>query len=386
MMELKLFPRADGRYGVRNRIAVISTVACANHVAASIAAAVEGADPYTHPYGCDQLGDDLRLSAECLLKMATHPNNGAALIVGLGCEEIIAEDLCGQAREQGQRAAWLNIQDNQGTTASVAAGIAICEDFARQLQEDRRQPAPLSALIVGLECGGSDFTSGVAANPAMGLVAQRLCQANAKAVFGETTELIGTEDILEKLCQPEHFDFIRRSIRRIEDYAAELKVDLRGSQPSPGNIAGGLSTIEEKALGAVCKTGSNPIVDALEFGQTIATPGLSFMDTPGNDLACTLGMCCGGAQIVIFSTGRGTPMGFAAAPVIKITANSRAAQVMRENIDVDLSPIINGADTLEQGAERLFEHLLAVANGRETSAEKLGHREFSLYRTSALLT
>lgn len=387
MNDVLLYPRRNGSWGVRNRIAVISTVACANHVAESIAAAVPLADAYTHPYGCDQLGDDLRLSAECLRKMAVHANNGAALIVGLGCEEILADELCRQVSQEQPSSAYLIIQEQGGTSRSIAAGVEICQAFSRQLADDRRQPAPLSSLVIGLECGGSDFSSGLAANPVMGRLSERLSQVGARLIFGETAELMGAEEILRQRClNRSDYEFICDKIRRVEQVAREMKVDLRGAQPSPGNIAGGLSTIEEKSLGGVCKIGSCPINATLEFAQSATAAGVSFMDTPGNDLACSLGLCCGGAVIILFSTGRGTPLGFAAAPLLKLTANSSLARSMAENIDLDLSPIISGHWSLEHGADQLFAALLATANGRETAAERLGHREFSLYRISPILT
>lgn len=387
MNTIKLYPRENGTGGVRNRIAVISTVACANHVAEQIAAQIPEADAYTHPYGCDQLGADLTLSFDCLVKMGTHPNVGAALVVGLGCEEIKAESLYNEIAKQQPLCDWLTIQEEGGTSKSIAQGVELLHRFQKELSQMQREEFPLSALTVGLECGGSDFTSGIAANPAMGKMAEKLCQAGCKVIFGETAELMGAEEILRKLCvRPEHYEWICQRIHRVEQAAFDMKVDLRGTQPSPGNIDGGLTTIEEKSLGGVCKIGSLPIRDVLNFAETARTPGVSFMDTPGNDLACSLGLAAGGAQVILFPTGRGSPMGFAAAPVIKLTGNALVADQMGENIDVDLSGIVQRTMSLEEGGERLLEKLLAVVNGEETAAERLGHREFSLYRISPILT
>ena len=387
MKTIKMYPRPDGRAGARNRVAVISTVACANHVVDEIVRQVPLADAYTHAYGCDQLGDDLKLSFRCLAEMGCHPNTGAALVVGLGCEEIRAEELYAEIVKNQPNCAFFNIQDVGGTTASIAHGVKLARQFAEQLAQMERVDVPLSMLTVGLECGGSDFTSGLAANPALGKMAERLCDAGCKVVFGETTELMGAEGILEKLCvRPEHYRWICERIRRIEQVAMDMKVDLRGTQPSPGNIDGGLTTIEEKSLGAICKIGSLPIRDVLNFGERAKTPGVSFMDTPGNDLACSLGLSASGAQVLLFTTGRGTLMGFAASPVIKLTANRTLVARMGENIDVDLSGILDRTMSVQQGGDMLYEKLLRTAQGDETCSERLGHREFGLYRISPILT
>jgi altronate dehydratase large subunit len=387
MKTLKLYQRENGDAGIRNRIAVISTVGCANHVAEQIASQVDLADAYTHAYGCDQLGEDLTLSFHCLARMGAHPNVGAALVVGLGCEEIDAEELCREISKRQPRCAYLIIQEEGGTSKSIEKGVEILQGFAAELEAMERTEVPLSALTVGLECGGSDFTSGLAANPALGKMAERLVAAGCKVVFGETTELMGAESVLETLCaKREHYEWICGRIRRIEQVAKDMKVDLRGTQPSPGNIRGGLTTIEEKSLGAVCKIGSLPIVDVLDFAEPAKTPGVSFMDTPGNDLACTLGLSAAGAQIIFFTTGRSSPMGFAASPVVKLTGNRVMAEKMAENMDADLSGIVDRTMSVREGGDLLFDLLMETAEGRETASERLGHREFALYRISPILT
>lgn len=387
-MKLKMYKRANGSFGVRNRIAVIPTVACVNHVAERIAAAVDIADAYTHPYGCDQLGDDLKLSFECLKLMGTHPNTGAVLVIGLGCEEIIPHELYEAIRKEQPDTELIVMQEFGGTTETIARGIEICEGFRKKLMAEKRVEADISELTVGLECGGSDFTSGIASNPSLGKTAERLCGLGARVVFGETTELMGAEGVLKELCENKRdYEFICERIKRVEDTAIAMKVDLRGTQPSPGNIDGGLTTIEEKSLGAVCKIGDCRIIDAIGFGEKAkGHGGITFVDTPGNDIACSLGLACAGAQVLVFTTGRGTPMGFAAAPMIKVTGNSHIASVMKENIDIDLSDIIDADMTIDDGGRTLFEAVIKTAEGEECAAERLGHRDFSLYRISPILT
>lgn len=198
---------------------------------------------------------------------------------------------------------------------------------------------------------------------------------------------MGAEGIIENLCEnKEIFDFITGRIKNVEDTAINMHVDLRGTQPSPGNIEGGLSTIEEKSLGGICKIGSSKIVDAIGFGQSAKKSGVTFVDTPGNDIACSLGIGCAGAQIIIFTTGKGTPMGFACAPVIKVTANKNIYNIMGENFDLCLSELIDGELSIKEGGEIVFNKVIDTAEGTQTAAEKLGHREFSLYRVSPILT
>lgn len=382
-----MYKRPNGSFGVRNRIAVIPTVACVNHVAEKIASLVPTADAYTHPYGCDQLGYDLELSFNCLKKMGTHPNNGAVLVLGLGCEEIIPKKLYEEIKKEQPNTELLVMQENGGTDYCVDLGVKICQKFEKMLSSQERVETDISNLTIGVECGGSDFTSGIASNPAVGVFTEKICSLGGKVVFGETTELMGAEGIIENLCEnKEIFDFIKGRIKNVEDTAINMHVDLRGTQPSPGNIEGGLSTIEEKSLGGICKIGSSKIVDAIGFGQSAEKSGVTFVDTPGNDIACSLGLGCAGAQIIIFTTGKGTPMGFACAPVIKVTANKNIYNIMGENFDLCLSDIVDGELSIKEGGEIVFNKVLETAEGTQTAAEKLGHREFSLYRVSPILT
>lgn len=384
---LMLYKRADGRYGVRNRIAIIPSVACVNHIAEKIASEIPIADAYTHPYGCDQLGGDLDLSFRCLAAMGTHPNVGAVLVIGLGCEEILPHELYEEIHSVNPLSDVLVMQEVGGTTEMIRRGCAVCHSFEQKLQEQKRVAADSSALIIGLECGGSDFTSGIASNPAVGNFTERICRRGGKAVFGETTELMGSENILKThIERDEVYRFITEKINRIEKTASDLHVDLRGTQPSPGNIEGGLCTIEEKSLGGVMKIGREKIQDGIPFGSRAVASGVTFVDTPGNDLACSLGLAAAGAQIIIFTTGRGTPMGFSAAPVIKVTANEWISNLMAENFDLDLSDIVSGTMSVSDGGRLLFDRVMRTASGEETASERLGHREFSLYRISPILT
>ena len=377
--ELKLYPRPDGRFGVRNHLAVVSTVFCANHVVERICREVPGAVPVTHLGGCAQLGRDAEQTRRILLQTGKHPNVGGVLYVGLGCEQNSAHEFCRLVGESGKPARSLVIQEAGGTRSSIEQGREACA-FLQQHMDDRVQVVSLSALTVGIECGGSDFSSGIVANPAVGLVADALVDAGATVIFGETCEVVGAEHLLaERALDDEVRRFLLERVRDVEQEAQSMKVDIRGSQPSPGNIEGGLSSIEEKSLGAICKSGSRRIVGGLDYGQEAVRPGLHFMDCPGQDLTSICGLVTGGAHLVLFTTGRGSPLGFAIAPVLKITANSHTARMMSDDMDVDLSGYMDGAASLEEAAALIAGQLLQVLGGTPSRAEALEHREFGFH-------
>ena len=381
------FQRRDGRVGIRNHLTVIATVFCANHAVERIAASVPGAVPITHQAGCGQLGADADNTRNILLKTGCHPNVGAVLYVGLGCEQHNAHDLARDARESGTPAAHLEIQECGGTTATIARGKDVCQALMENMATDEhRMELPLSALTIALECGGSDFSSGMAANPALGRFTDRMVEAGGTVVFGETCELMGAEAVIQRRTpNPRICDAVIQRIQATEAAANAMGVDMRGSQPSPGNIQGGLTTIEEKSLGAVCKSGTGPIRSCLNYGQDIPQGGLHFMDCPGQDLTSLCGMISGGAHLALFTTGRGTPLGYAIAPVIKLTANAHAGQWMAEHIDLDLSGLIQKDLTLDGACDMIHRAVHRIAGGALTCAETLGHREFGFHTSGPTL-
>ena len=384
---LKMFARKNGSYGIRNHLVIISTVACANVVAEAISRRVPESIVCTHPYGCDQLGKDAELTFQILLSSGVHPNVGAALVVGLGCEEIDAEVLAERIQESKKPSNSVIIQKAGGTSKAIEQGVLYCQDLMKQMWKSvERVDVSIEKLVVGLECGGSDYSSGIGANPAVGVCSDLLVSLGARVIFGETTELLGAEHILAKKAASEQVkSFILNKVHEVEQSAKRMNVDIRGAQPSPGNIDGGLSSIEEKSLGGICKAGTSPIVGCVEFGLEPKCKGLSFMDTPGNDLPCTCGLVTGGAHIVLFTTGRGTPMGFAFAPVIKITANQITANRMAENTDIDISAILENKLSVTDAGKVILEHIIKVASGELVAAEKLGHCEFGFHRIGPTL-
>jgi altronate dehydratase large subunit len=377
------FRRRDGRVGTRNHVLVVPTVICASVVAERVAAAAPPLGvALPHLAGCGQLGPDMRLTHDTLAAYCAHPNVGAVVVVALGCEQVVAQALADTARRHHKPAEIVAIQSEGGTIKATEKGIRIAQAFAGTLATQEREWCDVSELVLSLKCGGSDYTSGLASNPTLGRVTDRLVDLGGSAVLGEIAEIMGAEHVLaSRASDPATATRLLQVITRVEAEARALGLDIRGTQPSPGNIRGGLTTIEEKSLGATHKGGERaPLADVIGYASSIRRKGLTVMDTPGLDVESVTGMVGGGAQVVVFTTGLGTPTGNPIAPVIKITGNSRTARQMADNIDLDVSGIIDDRDTLDGAATRLFDEVLAVAAGRQTAAERLGHREFAIHR------
>jgi altronate dehydratase large subunit len=377
------YRRPDGRVGVRNHVLVVPTVICSSVVAERVAAATAPlGSALPHTAGCGQLGPDLRVTHETLAAYCGHPNVGAVLVIALGCEQVVAQHLADAGRRAGKPAAIVAIQSDGGTVRATARATEIARGFADTLRSAPREWCDASSLILSVKCGGSDYTSGLASNPALGRVADRVVDAGGSAVLGEIAEIMGAEHLLAaRATDANTAARLIRVIGRVESEAIALGLDIRGTQPSPGNIRGGLTTIEEKSLGATHKGGERtPLEDVVPYSARITRKGLTVMDTPGLDVESVTGMVGGGAQVVVFTTGLGTPTGNPIAPVIKITGNARTAESMQDNIDLDVSGVLDDSETLEAAADRLFEEVLAVCSGRETAAERLGHREFAIHR------
>jgi altronate dehydratase large subunit len=376
------YRRPDGRVGVRNHLLVVPTVICASVVAERVAAAVPLGAALPHLAGCGQLGPDLQLTHETLTAYCAHPNVGAVLVIALGCEQVVAQYLAESARRAGKPAEIVAIQSEGGTVRTTARATEIAAGLVAALERDQREPLDVSSLILCVKCGGSDYTSGLAANPALGRVADRLVDFGGSAVLGEIAEIMGAEHLLAaRATSTETGAQLIRIISRVEAEARALGLDIRGTQPSPGNIRGGLTTIEEKSLGATHKGGERtPLSDVVPYSARITRRGLTVMDTPGLDVESVTGMVGGGAQVVVFTTGLGTPTGNPIAPVIKITGNARTAVSMADNLDLDVSGILDDRETLDSAGDRLFAKVIDVCSGKLTAAERLGHKEFAIHR------
>jgi altronate dehydratase large subunit len=377
------YRRLDGRVGVRNHLLVVPTVICSSIVAERVAAAVAPiGTALPHTAGCGQLGPDMHTTHDTLQAYCRHPNVGAVLVIALGCEQVVAQQLAEAARRAGKPAQILAIQSEGGTVRTTERGIAIARELAAELERAPREACDISSLILSVKCGGSDYTSGLASNPALGRVADRLVDLGGAAVLGEIAEIMGAEHLLAaRAPKAETAVRLLRVINRVESEAIALGLDIRGTQPSPGNIRGGLTTIEEKSLGATHKGGERtPLADVVGYAAPITKRGLTVMDTPGLDVESVTGMVGGGAQAVVFTTGLGTPTGNPIAPVIKITGNARTAAAMADNIDLDVSGVLDDRETLDTAADRIFDEVLAVCSGRATASERLGFREFAIHR------
>jgi altronate dehydratase large subunit len=375
------YRRHDGTVGIRNHVLILPTSICAAQVVVDLVRKVRGCVAACHAYGCCQVGADARLTFRTLLNTAANPNVGAIVVVGLGCEGLEPLAMLQAVEGLGKPARGIVIQEEGGSLKAVEQGLAIAERMAEELTAHAREEVSAASLLLGLECGGSDATSGLAANPALGVASDLLIQAGGTCILSETTESIGAEHVLARRAVD---DQVRRTIldivRACEERAIRMGEDLRGSQPTPGNIAGGITTLEEKSLGCIHKAGSAPIQGVLEYGEVPTARGLYIMDTPGMDVESMVGLAAGGVQVMVFTTGRGTPTGNPIMPVIKATANRRTAERMADNIDLDLSGVIEGTLTIEQAGRRILDEILAVAGGKLTKAERLGHTEFSVYR------
>lgn len=385
--------RADGRAGTRNYIAVISTVNCSASVAKYVAHAfdqrrladfpnIDGIVPFTHQSGCGmQFGGDAHNTLNRVMAgIARHPNIGGYLLIGLGCETgamgylVQREQLVqldGGASQPAGAPLILSMQDQGGTAKTIEAGVARLAEMLPRVNDVRRQPIPASEIVLATECGGSDAYSGVTANPAVGAAADRIVAAGGISILSETSEIYGAEHLLTR--RAINVEVADKLIERIEwwkRYVAMFGVEL-DNNPSPGNKEGGLTTIAEKSLGAVAKAGSTALVDVLQYAEAPTSRGMMVMDTPGYDPASVTGMVAGGANVVVFTTGRGSCFGCKPSPSIKIATNTPMYERMVDDMDINAGEILSGVSVDEMGA-KIFEEILAVASGKPTKSEALG--------------
>ena len=380
-MNFQGYRRPDGKGGTRNYVLVIPSVGCSQGAAQAISRGFKGVIYLPNILGCGQMGDDPMLIKKTLVGFGTNPNVFAILIVGLGCEHLSVEEIAKGIAPTGKRVEAISIQDVGGTRKTVALGKRIVKEMLEDGAKLNREPIPLSELIVGTECGGSDYTSGLASNPAVGVASDMLVAEGATVLLSETPELIGAEHLLAKRAKtPEIAKQVLDAVAWWENKAIAAGQNIRESDPSPGNIAGGITTLEEKSLGCIYKAGTGPLEEVITYASHPTKKGLVYMDTPAHDIEQLTGMVAGGAQMVLFTTGRGSPSGSPIAPVIKITGNRNTFLKMRDNTDIDVSKILQGKETVRSAGERIFEEIISVASGKITKAEKQGQRDFSLFK------
>lgn len=382
------YRRADGRYATRNEVWLLPTVGCVAPLAEMAAreawqrhaGRVDAIVGFGHPHGCSQLGDDLSGTRAALAGLCDNPNAGGVVLIGLGCESnqlgALVEAVPARSRAK------LRVLRAQDEGDELAAVLALVDDLVDELAHQQREEAPTSALTVGLKCGGSDAFSGLTANPLLGRFSERLAASDGRLILTEIPEIFGAEDaLLARAASPQVFaaagDLINRFKRHYLDHGLPVS-----ENPSPGNIAGGITTLEEKSLGAVQKAGSTPLVDVIAYGGTASLPGLTLLEAPGNDAVSSTALAAAGATMILFTTGRGTPLGFPV-PTVKVASNSALAAAKPGWIDFDAGVL------LEQAPEAVLEdfahRLLAIASGTPTAAERGGQRAIALWKRGVTL-
>lgn len=370
------YVRPNGKVGSRNLVAVIPSVICATDVAQAICRAVQGTVGFFHHQGCCQLPLDLKRVTDTLISLGCSPNVGAALVVSLGCEGTDVERLVHQIAATGKPVEMIRIQELGGMSRAIQKGTDLAQKLVMEISGLQRQTVDISNVVMGIKCGGSDTTSGMASNCVIGYVADKLVDMGATVVFGETTEFLGGEHILARRAVGGENGPVGQKIyeivRRMEERAKAVGEDMRGGQPTPGNIKGGLSSIEEKSLGAIVKSGHRPIQGVLEYPQMVTTEkGLWIKDAPGREPEILTGMAATGAQFLMFSTGRGAPQGFPSMPVMKICGNPNTYARMLYDMDLNAGQIITGARSIEEMGEDAYALALQVLNGRMTKNEAI---------------
>ncbi|MDR7868353.1 MAG: UxaA family hydrolase [Sporomusaceae bacterium] len=373
-MEFLGYRRAAGTVGTRNYVGVLSAVVCVNEVVEAIVRQVQGTARFTHHQGCCQTPLDIGLVNKALIGLGRNPNLHSVIIVSLGCESTDLSGVIEGIRASGKRVEHLVVQEVGGAARTTAQGILLAQDMVREASLQQREPFPISELVMGMKCGSSDTTSGLVPNPAIGVASDLLVAAGGVSILGEVTEFIGAEHILARhAADAQVGQAIFNLVDRMEKRAMAVGEDIRGGQPTGGNIKGGLTTIEEKSLGAIAKAGSAPIQAVYEYGERPAVRGLVVMDSPGREPEILTGLAAAGCNVIVFATGRGAPQGFPFVPVLKITGSRTAAEKMSDHIDMNLSAVIDGGDTIPDAGQRILEELTRIASGTMTKAEISGY-------------
>ncbi len=371
------YVREDGSVGIRNEIWIVNTVGCVNKVAEELSR-LTGAFCFSHPFGCSQLGDDQDITQKILAGMVSHPNAAGVLVLGLGCENNNIEVFKGVLGEYNpDRVKFLNCQDFED---DIAEGIRLIEELKSYAARFTRRPVPISSLKVGLKCGGSDGFSGITANPLVGRFSDMLIDAGGTSVLTEVPEMFGAEHLL--MARAESREIFDKTVDLINNFKAyyERHNQVIYENPSPGNKKGGITTLEEKSLGCVQKAGSRAVVDVLDYGDRLCKNGLNLLNGPGNDIVAITNLMAAGAHMILFTTGRGTPVG-APVPTVKVATNTPLSVKKSRWIDYNAGRILDGIDCDED----FFRFVLSVAEGKETENEKHGYREISIFKDGVVL-
>src|SRR5579862_2341000 len=389
------YAREDGRAGTRNYIAVVAASNCAAHTAELIAGSfdgeklpenVDGVVAFPHGEGCGHtIGPDTMQLQRTLAGVLDHPNVSAAIILGLGCEVNLIDHYLGKGSPRTDRLVGMTVQGSGGTRPTVEAARREIAQMIERVAAEKRVEIAASKLVLGLNCGGSDSFSGITANPALGVCSDMLAEIGASSVLAETTEIFGAEHLLVRRAR--NRAVAEKLLGFVEGYKRYLR-QFGGSfddNPSPGNKEGGLTNILEKSLGAVAKAGTSPLNDAIDYADPVVMPGFNFMNTPGYDPPSLTGLASGGCNLIAFTTGRGSAIGFPSVPVIKIASNSNTYNRMRDNMDINAGVVADGSESVEQLGREIFDWVLRVASGEHTCAELMGHKEFVPWRIGRVM-
>lgn len=376
------YERPKKQVGIRNKVAILPSVSCVNHVATEISRKVEGTVAMPHPLGCGQIGPDFTYTVRTLSGLLTNPNVYGAVIVGLGCENITSKKLGRTVKREKKPVEFFDVHDVEGgTIAAIEKGAKHAQKMIEETKELKREPYDFSHLVLGLECGSSDSISGITANSAVGMVSDKIVELGGTSILPEFTEWIGTEHLLAKRAVNQVVkEKIEEPVNNFLENTMKLGIDFRGVQPTPGNIKGGLTTIEEKSLGTIVKGGKAPIQGVLDYSAKPRGKGLHLMVEPGLDIESMTGLAAAGAHVIIMTTGRGSPVGNPVSPVIKACGNPKTCDWMRCNIDIDASKIITENQSVQDVADELWNKLKKTCNGEQTTAEILGFEDMAIWR------
>lgn len=383
-MKLYGYKRIDGRVGIRNHVLILPTNICSSDTAGMIARQVNGAVSFHNQVGCSQVPSDMQYALDMMAGFAANPNVYGTIVIGLGCETCQSGLVAAEIRKRTNKPLEvLDIQKEGGTVRLMEKAVRMAQQMAIDASMQQKEEISVTDIILATECGGSDQTSGLAANPVMGAMSDRLVNDGGTVILSETTEFIGAESILASRAKNEQVkERILNIVARYEDHFIRNGENVRLGNPTPGNKHGGLTTLEEKSLGCIGKGGTTVINEVYDYGKQIAADvcGLVVMDTPGNDASSIAGMLAGGAQVVVFSSGQGTPLGSPLVPVIKITGNEHTYHMMEDNIDFDASPALTGKRSMAELGDELYALVLETCSGRQTKAEVLGFTETAVMR------
>ncbi|MFX0100816.1 MAG: UxaA family hydrolase [Candidatus Hodarchaeota archaeon] len=380
------YPRENGAVGIRNDVAIVPSVECAQTVCDRIASKLNKAIAFKNTGGCAQLGLDFQFTANTLSGLAENPNIHSALVIGLGCENMTSALIRKKIEKSNKHVESFDIQDvDGGTPKAIEKGISIAGKLIAEASEVKKEPFDYSHLVLGLECGGSDSISGISANPAVGIVTDKIIELGGSAILPEFTEWVGTEHLLAKRAKND--DVSKMILDAVTGFLEDFEsrgIDFRTTQPTMGNKEGGLSTIEEKSLGTIAKAGKSPIEGLFLYSEKVPGKGLWLMFEPGWDIKSMTGLAAAGAQVIIMTTGRGSPVGNIVCPVIKICGNPETSKSMGINLDVDASKVISGEQNIDQLAGDIWAKLKKVCNGELTRSEEFGFREMNIWQVPDL--